>query len=57
MLTTRQLVNMMDKACTEGLAFADAHPDPEEAIAYALAHAEPNPARTEIRHEMLEVQS
>ena len=47
MLTTRQLVDMMDGACTEGLAFADAHPDPEEAISYALSHAELDPARTD----------
>jgi hypothetical protein len=47
MLTTRQLVDMMEDPCAAGIAFADAHPDPEEAISYALAHAERDPMRTD----------
>lgn len=45
-LTTRQLVDMMNYPCREGRDFADAHPDPEEAIAYALGHAELDPMQT-----------
>lgn len=49
MLTTSQLLLLLDfgyTACPEGRAFADAHPDPAEAISYALAHARRDPAVT-----------
>lgn len=44
MLTTRDLVTRLlatsgSFLCPEGVAFIDAHPDPLEAIEYALAHA------------------
>lgn len=41
-LTTSQLLMRLDfgyAACREGRMFCEDHPDPEEAIAYALAHA------------------
>lgn len=48
-LTTSQLLLRLDfgyTACLEGRIFCEEHPDPEEAIAYAVANAQRDPAKT-----------